>query len=142
VFKLLDRHAKGDTGVALCALKGLRWLDTRAGWQLIRERAADRSCPFRTDLAGLLGHHDDPATRDLLLRLLAEDDHHGVVVGAMAAARRLFGRDSLEPDYAVLQNDLAWTLGNYQEVLARVRDLGEPRRIFEILPKCKKGVRA
>jgi ParB family chromosome partitioning protein len=141
VFKLLERQAKGNTGVALCALKGLRWLDTRAGWQLIRQRAADPSCPFRDQAVGLLGSNDDPATRDLLLRLLAEDFQ--VIPEAMAAARRLFGGDSLEPDYAVLQNDAEWTPGNYyQEFRDRVRDRGEPRRILEILPKCNDEVRA
>jgi ParB family chromosome partitioning protein len=141
IFKLLERHAKGDTGVALCALKGLRWLDTRAGWQLIRERAADRAFFFREHTVVLLGYNDDPATRDLLLRLLAADDHPGVILQAMTTARRLWGIDSLEPDYAWLQNELGIISGAYQ-TLARVRDRGEPRRIFEILSKCNDEVRA
>ena len=140
VFKLLERHAKGNTGVASQALNGLRWLDTRAGWGLIRGRTADRSCPFREEAAGLLGYNDEPATRDLLLRLLAENDD--VVDGAMQAARRLFGRESLEPDYAVLQNESQEILDDYEATLARVRDQGEPRRVFEILPKCPDEVRA
>ena len=47
IFKLLERFAKGDTGVAWCALQGLRWLDTRAGWQLIRQRAASPTSAIR-----------------------------------------------------------------------------------------------
>src|SRR5262249_11380532 len=41
VFRILERNVKGPQGVAQSALKGLRWFDTRAGWQLIRRRAAD-----------------------------------------------------------------------------------------------------
>jgi ParB family chromosome partitioning protein len=140
VFKLLERYAKGNTALALCSLKGLRWLDTRAGWQLIRQRAADRSFVFRARPAELLGYNDDSATRDILLRLLAEDEDGMVVAVAMAAARRLFGRDSLEPDYAMLQNDAFSALSGRDETVARVRDRGEPRRIFEILPHCSDDV--
>ncbi|MGP0065863.1 MAG: HEAT repeat domain-containing protein [Isosphaeraceae bacterium] len=134
VFKVLERYGKGDGGIALQAVRGLRWLDTRAAWQIIRERAADHRCPFRDDVVELLGYHDDPAGRDLLLKLLAEDSE--VLSEAMTAARRLWGRDTLEPDYAVLQNDEVDSLADYDETLARVRDRGEPRRIFEILPNC------
>jgi ParB family chromosome partitioning protein len=140
VFKLLERHAKENTGIGWQALSGLRWLNTRAAWELIRARTVDRSCPFREEAAHLLGYDDEPATRDLLLRLLAQDDD--VIDRAMQAARRLFGRDSLEPDYAVLQNDNADVLADHDETLARVRERGEPRRIFEILPKCPDEVRA
>ena len=45
----------------------------------------------------------------------------------------------MEPDYAVLQNDEAEMLDDYEEILDRVRDRGEPRRIFEILPNCLDG---
>jgi ParB family chromosome partitioning protein len=141
VFKVLQRYAKGDGGIAHHALKGLRWLDTRAGWQVVRQRAVDRTLPFRADVIGLLGHDDDPATRDLLLRLLAGDEDWGILSEAMLAARRLFGRESLEPDYAVLQNDHAVSLDDHDEALDRVRDRGEPRRIFEILFKCSDEVR-
>ena len=73
IFKLLERFAKGDTGVARRALQGLRWLDTRG--RLAAHPAAcgvDRRAPSAPPCVELLGHNDDPATRDLLLRLLAE----------------------------------------------------------------------
>jgi ParB family chromosome partitioning protein len=41
----------------------------------------------------------------------------------------------------MLQNNLPPTAVASQEALARVRDRGEPRRIFEILPKCPDTVR-
>ena len=53
-------------------LRGLRWFDHPDGWQLIRRRAADLKSPLQDTAVELLGYNDDPATRDLLLRLLAE----------------------------------------------------------------------
>ncbi len=142
IFKLLDRFARRDTAIGLSALKGLRWLDARAGWQVLRQQVAEPLYQHRVAAVDLLGHDDDPATRDLLLRLLAADRHRGVVVPAMAIARRLFGPDSLEPDYAVLRNFLVKTLEGYATILDRARDRGEPVRLFEILPRCEIEVRS
>ena len=142
VLKLLKRQAEGDTGVALSALKGLRWLDTRAGWQQIRARAADPSSPFRGVAVELLGHNDDPATRDLLLKLIATLSPWGNQANApqaLESARRVFGMASLEPDYASLQNPNALRFYDLDNILGRVRERGEASRIFEILPKCPEG---
>ncbi len=141
IFKLLERFAKGDSGVAFCALLGLRWLDTRAGWGLIRQRAASPTSTFRDTCVELMGHDDDPATRDLLLRLLAGDVIYEVLEAALVSARRLWGSESLQPDYAVIQNQMAHDLDDFDETLDRVRDRGEPRLLFEILPKCSDEVR-
>jgi ParB family chromosome partitioning protein len=144
VFKLLERQARGDSGVSLSALKGLHWLNNRAAWQLIRSRAADVSCPFREVAVELLGYNDDPATHDLLLKLLATLQPRGTRASpddAMKSARRVFGSASLEPDYAVLQNENVVMLDEFDEILARVQDRGEPAKIFEILPKCPDDVR-
>ena len=100
------------------ALDGLRWLDTRAAWQIIRQWAADRASSIRIECrraAGLQRRPGDPrpAAPDAGRRR-AEGDPRG----ALTAARRIFGRDSLEPDYAVLQNK--W--------VSRLRRLpGDPR---------------
>jgi ParB family chromosome partitioning protein len=140
VFKILERHAKFNTGVGWHALNGLRWLGTRAAWQIIRDCAADPSRALLVNVVELLGHDDDPATRDVLLRILATG-HPKVIGQAMPAARRVFGPDSLEPDYAVLQNNFVIRMSEYREILGRVIDRGEPRRLFEILPKCSDAVR-
>ncbi len=135
VFRLLERQAKGDSDLALSALKGLRWLDTRAGWQLIRDRAADPSCPFQAVAIDLIGHNDDPATRDLLLKLVATLPVW-TIRGTLESARRVFGLDSLEPDYAVLRNPASPRIDGFDAILDRVRDRGQPSKIFEIFPKC------
>jgi ParB family chromosome partitioning protein len=140
VFKILERHARLNTGVGTHALIGLRWLGTRAAWQIIRQAAADPGRLHRMNVVELLGHDEDPATRDLLLRTLS-DDQPNVLLWAHQAARRVFGPDSLEPDYAVLQNPSVIQMSEYREILRRVLDRGEPRRLFEILPKCPDGVR-
>ncbi len=143
-FRLLERQVKGDSGVAVSALKGLRWLNTHAGWDLIRSRAADRSNPHRGSAIELLGYNDDPATRDLLLKFAASlglQDVRGSFDLSFLAARRVFGPDSLEPDYAVLRNEDFSFLDEADEVMERIRDRGEPARLFEILPKCPEDVR-
>jgi ParB family chromosome partitioning protein len=137
IFKLLERFARGQGGVAANALRGLRWLNTHAGWQLIRARALDPGFWQRVVAVQLLGEHDDPATRELLLRLLAEDVNAVVVSAARTAARKLWGAEALDPDYALLQNRSPQVNAvEMQDALKRVCERGDARRIFEILPKC------
>src|SRR6266545_800226 len=38
VFRLLEKHAKGQSNVAQRALVGLRWYDTPSGWDIIRAK--------------------------------------------------------------------------------------------------------
>lgn len=136
ITKLLERYARGYDRLALNALKGLRWLDTTAAWQLIRKRAVDVGFSFRSAVVELLGANDEPATRDLLLKLLADDRTPGVVQSALIAARKLWPEDSLEPDYALLKNATAGKGEHVTFCLERVTQRGEPRRIFEVLPRC------
>jgi ParB family chromosome partitioning protein len=142
IFKLLERLAKGNGNMAGNALRGLRWLNTHAGWQLIRERALDPALGyFRGATVELLGNNDDPATRDLLVRLLAAEQDQQAFTMGVQAARRLWGPDSLEPDYALLQNRRANKLQvPFKDSLPRVAERGEPKRIFEILPKCQPDI--
>ncbi|MGE3805158.1 MAG: HEAT repeat domain-containing protein, partial [Gemmataceae bacterium] len=151
IFQLLQNLGRGQGGVAEGALKGLRWLDTPTGWKLIRRRAEEPNFHFRETAIELLGYNDDPATRDLLLRLLSstadEDGSADMLVVALEAARRLWGTESLEPDYALLCNRVAVDdesfefFDDLQEALKRVTQRGDARRMFEILPRCIDRVR-
>jgi ParB family chromosome partitioning protein len=149
VFKILERHSKGEGKLAMHALKGLRWLNTAAGWQLIRRRAGEKTFTQRDKAVELLGENDDAATRDLLLRVLAEADDEGIFEKALTAARRLWGTESLEPDYAAIQNEGVGEdleMGSEGELaeslLKRIAQHGEPRRLFEILARCRGGTPA
>src|SRR5262249_29416457 len=82
----------------------------------------------------LLGHHDDPAARDLLLRLLATATDPALLIAALASARRVWGADALEPDYAVAQNPRA-NQTQREESFRRLQERGDARRLLEILPK-------
>jgi ParB family chromosome partitioning protein len=96
--------------------------------------------PFRDVAIEQLAHNDDPATRELLLRLIRE----GLAVEeeAYAAARKLWGPDALEPDEALLQNPAPFALDGFDEALKRVCERSSPSRIFAILPLCENlGVR-
>lgn len=134
VLTLLAGLAGGPGPLAESALKGLRWLDHPEGWQLIRRRAADERWPYQPSAIDLLGHHDDQATRDLLLRLLAEAKNYHSFVAALTASRRLWGPESLEPDYAAAQHKQSGPTER-DEVLRRLRERGDARRLLEVLPK-------
>jgi ParB family chromosome partitioning protein len=134
ILRLLEGLASGGDRVAQGALKGLRWFDHPEGWQLVRRRAAERYSPLQTTAVELLGHNDDPATRDLLLRLLVETEDYEVGEASLAAARRLFGAESLEPDYAVLQNK-SEDITDREMLFHRLQALGDARRMLELLPR-------
>jgi ParB family chromosome partitioning protein len=133
---LLEELARGNEGVAEGALRGLRWFGHPEGWQLIRRRAAESGSWLQHAALEQLGYNDDPATRDLLLRLLAQADDADVANSALSSARRLWGEDSPEPDYAAVQNP-AFTDDEdvREELLRRQRERGDARRLLEILPR-------
>jgi ParB family chromosome partitioning protein len=131
---LLEGLARGTDQVALGALRGLRWFDHPEGWQLIRRQAQGQDWSTRNTAIDLLGHNDDPTTRDLLLRLLAQVDFYALFETALAAARRLWGNDSLEPDYAAVQNKQFGSSEEYG-LLERLQKHGDAKRMLEVLPR-------
>jgi ParB family chromosome partitioning protein len=141
IMDLLASLARGADSVGERALRGLRWFDHPEGWQLIRRRAADPRGPWRDTAVELLGHNDDPATRDLLLRLLADSESSHLLEEALTSARRLWGRDSLEPDYAAVRNPEIDD-EPLEELLKRLRERGDAKRMLEILPRLSVGVAA
>jgi ParB family chromosome partitioning protein len=135
ILELLSNLARGsDHQLAERALRGLRWFDHPEGWQLIRRRAADSSSPHQETAIELLGYNDDPATRDLLLRLLADGDVSWMLDALLESARRLWGRDSLEPDYAAARNP-ELDEDQLDTLLDRLQKHGDAKRMLEILPK-------
>ncbi|SIO58295.1 chromosome partitioning protein, ParB family [Singulisphaera sp. GP187] len=151
IFKLLERYTKAEQALlAANAVRGLRWLDTRAGWQAVRRVALEGdSLPVRGTALEMLGFNDDPATRDLLLRQLAGGDEDGDANDVthlfnltLASARRLFGPDSLEPDYALLRNPELDDEAEQRKAVARVCERGEASPIFEIVTKASREVQA
>ena len=143
ILALLQRYAKRNDGLAEQAWRGLRWFDTEAGWKIIRERAVDSGCWFREMAFDLLGYNDNSATRDVLLKAIRSDEEY-LLANALSSARRLFGEDSLEPDYSLLQNTEYYFDEDDDEdrnVLERVSQRGEPSRIFETLPNASKSIR-
>src|SRR5205085_11126535 len=74
-----------------------------------------------------------------LLRLLAGSEDYGVHRAALSSARRLWGEDSPEPDYAAVQNPAFTADDEREELLRRLRERGDARRLLEILPKVDEG---
>lgn len=140
ILELLLRLAKSTGSVALPAVVGLRWLNLPKGWDLLRAMARDpaMSGTAMECLVEQLGYNDNPATRDLLLEILAGSEF---IETALPAARRLFGMDSLEPDYAVMraqyEDGLDDDIEREHGCLRRVCERGDPARIFELLPQVR-----
>ncbi|MEW4569025.1 HEAT repeat domain-containing protein [Tautonia sp. JC769] len=156
VFKLLDRQTRSPGSVAAMALRGLRWLGTREAWARVRELAdpgthGEQARPDLVPIAlDLLAFDDEPATRDLLLRHLRETGWPESYI-ALRSARKLFGPDAIEPDEAAVQNPFdAFGLGRstwsdlqkrfdipLAEPLDRLRERGDPARLFALIPHCQ-----
>jgi ParB family chromosome partitioning protein len=134
ILRLLLPLARRNEYQAVNALAGLRWLDHPDGWQLILRRAQDSSIYFQDDVVKLLGYHDEPVTREVLLRLLRETEDESVFEAAQESARRLWGGESLEPDYAGICNR---NMDNdfLEDLFKRLRERGDARRLLEILPQ-------
>ncbi|MFO0758413.1 MAG: HEAT repeat domain-containing protein [Byssovorax sp.] len=129
---LLLRLAAGPGGVGRRALVGLRWFDSRAGWDLIRGRAADEDRLVRATVAELLAHDGDPASREALIKRLEEDVDHATALAAARSLRKRDGESSLEPDYLLLR---ARYSNLEPDTLGRLREKGDAARILELLPK-------
>ncbi|OUS26046.1 hypothetical protein A9Q99_19935 [Gammaproteobacteria bacterium 45_16_T64] len=144
IFDLLTRFLGSDRWMLVSnALRGLRYFNTREGWQLVREKASDKTFYDREVALEMLGYNDDPATKDLLLLTLASKDSNYCQWGeaALESARRLFGVDSLEPDLAFLccgADDVSDN--SFGKALARVCSTSDAENIFRILPKCGDSV--
>jgi len=138
ILDLLKRLVHSKASVASRALIGLRWFDTPSAWDLLREKVREQmeendSPRYLQQALDQLGYNDDPATKSLLLDALKTD----WAEAALAAAKRLFSDESLEPDYALLQLEDGYYADSYLEnkyrCLERVSETGEPARILEIL---------
>jgi len=146
IGRLLERLAKGNGGVAVRALVGLRWFDSTAGWQLIRRRAADRQNWLARETAiTQLGFKDEPANRDLLLKVLRTANEEPVLESAFHGARRIFGPNSLEPHYALIQQDAAefWLSDPArfgEDVYKALFDRGDALRLLDLFPHCTDAV--
>ena len=93
---------------------------------------------WRSTAIEMLGFNDDPATRDLLQKMPArESNDDDVAEQALEAARKLWGPESLEPDYAFVQTPMVEAEYLIEDSLTRVCDKGDARRILEIVPKCQ-----
>jgi ParB family chromosome partitioning protein len=141
ILGLLRRLAAGGGPAADNALKGLRWFGGREAWDLIRKRAADRTFAYRQTATELLGHDDTPASRELLMNLLSRDGNLSVAAAAWKAAERLWGTESLEPDYAWLRNPLA-ERAEKGDSLKRLAERGDPARMFALFGEAPDRIRA
>lgn len=129
---LLLRLAQGSGGVARQALTGLRWFDSRAGWSLIRSRAADLDAAIRVKVAELLAHDPDPASREALIQRIEQDHDVSVARRAAQSLRALDGPEALEPDYVLLRARFG---GLEERTVQRLKERGDPGRILDLLPR-------
>jgi ParB family chromosome partitioning protein len=134
VFNLL-KEACTDYGLQPQALSGLRWFDSPAGWQIIRDAHKDSAWHTRQRVAELLEFDDDARSIEILSSLITDDYDEDVVEAAAKSLRARFGPDSLEPDYIFLQSD-EYMLNEFApDHLARVCEKGDPARLLAIFAK-------
>ena len=145
IFRLLEKQAKGQGNLTQRALVGLRWYDTPSGWDIVRAKLGMKGYGWyveriKATAAEQLGYNDDPATRDLLLKTVRTVTDNSVALAAYASARRIFGKDSLEPNYTLIQNPQANSfVNNVSEdngALEPVVKKGDALRIMEVFPNC------
>jgi ParB family chromosome partitioning protein len=144
VFRLLEKHAKNQYDLGQKALVGLRYFDTPSGWDIVRAKLNAKGYGWalsrlKATAAEQLGYNDDPATRDLLLKTLRTSTDYQVVPAAYKAARRLWGKESLEPNYNVIQNPSAHNYldtGEDGGALDPVLKKGDALRIMAAFPHC------
>jgi ParB family chromosome partitioning protein len=129
---LLMKLGKGTGGVALHALAGLRWFDSREGWALVRGRARDDDNAVRARVVELLAFDADPASRAALVERVEHERVWAVADAAARGLRRWDEPDSLEPDYVLLGAGLGGLGG---PVVERLRERGDPARILAALPR-------
>lgn len=136
VFKLLVGLNQDNYDLAKSALTGLRYFNTREAWRVIRKRAREGSWWLRQHAAEMLGYNDDQANIELLSRIITsgEEDDSDVVDTAATSLRRIFGPDSLEADYVLVQSEFTW-LEAQEGMIKRLREKGDAARLLEVLPR-------
>jgi len=136
IFAVLAKLAVGTGTAAQRALIGLRWFGTHEAWSQIRGRVRDDNWSVRQTVARLLEFDADPHTRALIGERLREESFNGVANALAHSLRKLYGADSLEPDYMYLQ---AQQVTLEKDTLERLRKRGDPARMLELLPRIKRN---
>ena len=151
VFRLLEKHVKNqnDYNLSQRAIVGLRYFDTPSSWDLVRAKVNAKGYGWwltrlKATAAEQLGYNDDPATRDLLLKLLRTNTDDELAMAAYKSARRLWGKDSLEPNYNLIQNPNASSFvddtGEDGGALEPVVKRGDALRMMELFPNCQPDI--
>lgn len=132
IFEVLSSMVKKkkDLDAQVYPLAGLRYFNTRESWILIREYAKDGSYVIRQKIAELLQHDDDDASREILIDYVKNDDDFDVVEEAVKSLRKMYGKDSLEPDYIFLQSPHTEL---EVDTMKRISEKGDAGKLMEVI---------
>ena len=140
ILQTLLRLADGEGSASERAQIGLRWLDAPEGWDKLRELATKRNDSTKVIAIQQLGYDDDPASRDLLLKMI--QTNKAFAEFALTSAKRSLGEDSIEPEMAWIKTESA---GNKPDdsirVLDRIFEIATPQQILEVLGECSEKFR-
>ena len=131
-------------GVASRALRGLRWFGSHEAWELILSRAEDIEPIIRITVAHLLGRRDEdraggePGAREALEKRVLHEEMHPVAQEAARSLRRLWGDDSLEPDYVIVRSPFP---GLEARTLERLAEGGDAARLLGLLAEVPEEMR-
>ncbi|MGK0290469.1 MAG: ParB family chromosome partitioning protein, partial [bacterium] len=137
IFGILKGFTKGgDDSLFMAGVKGLRWFNSREGWKIIRDNADNSDWEIRQEIAKTLQFHNDPIAKEALIKMFKAEDDYDVIYALTRSLRRVYGADSLEPNYLFIQS----TGHNYvaeveKDYLTRIREHGDPSRVLGLLSK-------
>ena len=141
IFEILKRIVKNDEPPAINAIRSLRYFDSADAWKIVRNatRSYDKH-QLRCEAIKQLAYDDSEESREIVLDVLSGEYF---VIEGLETARKLFGPDSLEPDYAILKGGADWPnvhlVFQYgvdgHDFVNRVCERGDADRIFEIIPR-------
>ena len=138
IFDLLKRLSSENSSSTNNAIVGLRHFDSADAWQLLRDYAKTPG-PKQQIALVQLSYNDDQATKDLYVEVLGGQEF---LNEALHASRRLFGADSLEPDYATLAAEFYYSLDYDWEhhCAERVSKDGDAARILDLIHNCEEEI--
>ncbi len=132
IVPLLSSYSERDDELGLRALRGLRHYGSPGAWRILRKRLGSAHWELRQLAAEQLGYDNDPGTRVLLAEHLRSEEDIDVAKAAAKGLRRLYGPDSLEPDFLFVQATCAPL---EEHTLDRIAERGDAERILAVLPR-------
>lgn len=139
IFELLQKFlgASHGGGLRQRVLNGLRWFNSPASWELIRQQSHVQNWDVQPTAVKLLAHDPDQAeARASLGKLIRVQDDYWLLPAIAETLREVYADDPREADYLLLlapnQYRIDYAAPGYLERICRT---GEASRLLSLLPE-------